>query len=78
MRTVDGPSIDVLDGDSEGHEIQLSYQHAKAQIWVDNTAGTQSTAVLAADIPDDIDRMQYGYIAIADERFYPEPEWRAI
>lgn len=77
-RTVTGPEVDVLDGDSSGHTVQLSYEAGRAKIWVDGTAGTENTDIVAADIPDDIDRMQYGYFPIGDERFYNPPSWSAL
>lgn len=77
-RTVDGPETDILDGNAGGHYVQLTYEPGKAQIWVDKAAGAQNTDLLSADIPDEIDRMQYGYFPIDDERFYSRPVWRAI
>lgn len=76
-RTVTGPNINVLDGAAAGHVVQLSYQAGKAILWVDGTAGATNTDVVAADIPDDLDRMVYGYFPIdaGNEKFWTPPKW---
>jgi len=75
-RTVSGPAVDITDGIQ--HKIQLTWQAGRAKIWVDNTGGTENTDVVAADIPDTLDRINPGLALISDLRCYPVPQWGVL
>jgi len=75
-RTVSGPAVDITDGAQ--HKIQLTWQAGRAKIWVDNTGGTENTDVVAADIPDTLDRINPGLALISDLRCYPVPQWGVL
>lgn len=71
QRTATGPSTNILDG--EPHTLFFECRPGKLAVCVDGVWGTPNTSILAADIPDDLDRIQpYGNGSVVYKKETPK------